>query len=64
VLHGEPEAFERDGGLIRHCPSCPSGTPTLTGKQRERLAAVREVAGLLGADVDGLASALEEFDLL
>ena len=64
VLHDEPEAFERKGGLIRRCPCCPKDKPRVSLRERQRIAAVKELAGLLGADADGLAAVLEEFNLL
>ena len=64
VLHDEPGGFEREDGLIRRCPCCPKDEPELSATRRERLAAVAELAGLLGADVEGLAAAFEEFNLL
>ena len=64
VLHDEPEAFERNGGRIDRCPACPKEPPRHSRKQLERLAAVKQLANLLGADVDGLAATLEEFNLL
>jgi len=64
VLHEEPEDFERKGGLIYRCPTCPKGKPKLSPERREELAAVREVGELLGSDVDGFAAMLEDFNLL
>jgi hypothetical protein len=64
VLHEEPGAFERTGGLIHRCPSCPKHPPQLTPQERERLDTIKELAALLGDDVDGLAGLLEDCNLL
>ncbi len=64
VLHDEPEAFEREGGVIHRCPCCPKGKPNLSPERREELAAIREVGELLGSDVDGFAAMLEDFGLV
>ncbi len=64
VLHDAPGDFKRTGGLITHCPSCPTEEPKHPPAQRERLAAIAMLAGLLGNDIDGLAASLEDFDLL
>ena len=63
VLH-EGEGFDREGGLIRRCPTCPSEEPKLDPKTRERLASATALAELMGDDVDGLAGVLEDFGLL
>ena len=64
VLHDEPEGFQRRGGRIDRCPLCPETTPKHSPRQQERLDAIREVADLLGDDIDGLAASLEDFGLL
>ena len=64
VLHEEPEGFRRRGGRIDRCPVCPREKPKHSVQERERLAAIREVADMLGDDVDGLAASLEDFGLL
>ena len=64
VLHEEPEAFRRRGGRIDRCPCCPKHKPKHSPEERHRLAAIRELANLLGDDVDGLAGTLEDFGLL
>jgi hypothetical protein len=64
VLHDDPEAFERRGGRIDHCPSCPKDKPNHSPKQQERLDAIRELGDMLGDDIDGLAGLLEDFNLL
>jgi hypothetical protein len=59
VLHEEPEAFERAGGDITHCPCCES-----RGKSdNPNLMIVGALAGALGDDIDGLAAAIEDFGL-
>jgi hypothetical protein len=64
VLHEEPEAFRRRGGRIDHCPCCPKHKAKHSAKERHRLAVIRELADLLGDDVDGLAGTLDDFGLL
>lgn len=64
VLHEYPESFQREGGLIRHCPTCPPGKPRLPDATTARLRIISTLAGMLGDDVDGLASTLEDFNLL
>ncbi len=64
VRHEEPDEFERRGGVITVCPCCRNKPVKLSKETKERLAAVREIAGLLGDDIDGLAATLEDFDLL
>jgi hypothetical protein len=64
VLHEDPGGFDRDGGLIRRCPSCPAEEPKLDPHTRAKLAAVRAVAQLMGDDVDGLAAAIADSELL
>ena len=63
ILHEAPSEFTRKGGLIEHCPSCPGELPKLDPAMRERLAVVKELAELLGDDVDGLAAELQDFGL-
>ncbi len=64
VLHEEPEGFSRQGGRIDRCPVCPRVKPEHSREEQERLDAIRELANLLGGDVDGLAATLEDFNLL
>ena len=64
VLHEETQGFRRRGGRIDRCPVCPSEKPKHSKEESERLAAIREVADMLGDDVDGLAATLEDFGLL
>ena len=64
VLHEEPENFDRDGSVIKSCPSCHGREQDLTEAQREHLEAVRAIADLMGDDIDGFAATLEDFDLL
>jgi hypothetical protein len=64
VLHEEPLGFRRRGGRIDRCPVCPEETPEHSPEERHRLIAIRELANLLGDDIDGLATSLEDFGLL
>ena len=64
MRHEEPHSFERHGGVIKACPCCHNKNVKLSKKEKERLAAVREIAELLGDDIDGLAAELEDLDLL
>ncbi len=63
VLHEDPTGFDRTGGLIRHCPTCPTEAPQLDAEMRMKLGAVRAMAQLLGDDVDGLAAAIADSEL-
>ena len=64
VLHDEPEAFERQNGVIRRCPACPKHEPHLWPEERARLETIRALGEVLGDDIDALAATLEDFDLL
>lgn len=64
VLHDEPEDFERHGGVILQCPSCPKEAPKLSDEERKRLETIRTLGELLGDDIDAFAAELEDFDLL
>lgn len=63
VLHEEPGAFVRDGGLIIRCPSCPADLEDISDEGRYRGQLAEVAADVLGDDVDGIASALEDFGL-
>ena len=64
VLHEEPGAFKRKGGLISWCPTCPKDPPKLDPETRLKLVTVKTMAQLMGDDVDGLAAVLEDSGLL
>lgn len=64
VLHEEPNAFKRNGGLISWCPTCPKESPKLDIKTKVKLVTIASMAKLMGDDVDGLAAVLEDSDLL
>jgi hypothetical protein len=64
VLHENPAGFDREGGLIRRCPTCPAEEPKLDPHTRAKLAAVRAMAQLMGDDVDGLAAAIADSELV
>lgn len=64
VLHEEPHAFKRQGGLIQRCPACPPVRPQLDEPTRHRLALAAAAAELLGDDLDGLAAVLDDWNLL
>ena len=64
VRQEEPEGFDRQGSVIKSCPSCHGREIRMPRRQREHLEAVRAVGDLLGDDMDGLAATLEDFDLL
>ena len=63
VLHEDPTGFDRDGGLIRRCPTCPQEAPKLDPHMRLKLATVAAMAQVLGDDVDGLAAAIADSEL-
>lgn len=60
VLHEEPQAFQRVCGRIDRCPCCPKKRPRLSPKEGRRLEEIREIADMLGNDIDGLAAMLED----
>lgn len=64
VLHDDPNGFQRCGGLITRCPTCPIVAPRHAPQERLRLASIVAVAESLGNDIDGLAAALEDFGLV
>ncbi len=64
MIHEDPKAFARCGGRIDRCPACPKQKPRHSRRELGRLDAIRELADLLGDDIDGLAGTLEDFDLL
>jgi hypothetical protein len=63
VLHEEPEAFEKKGGLIIRCPLCPANLKDVSKDGRYRGLMAEVAADVLGDDVDAIASALEDFGL-
>jgi len=65
VLHDEPDGFDRVGCLIRSCPVCRSRPkPKLPPELEERLCGIKEVALMLGEDLDGFAAILEDLQLV
>ena len=60
VLHDDPTAFGRDGAAVNSCPCCRLQTRSFSKEDRERLDAARELGQLLGDDVDGYASELQD----
>lgn len=63
VLQEEPDAFRRRGGLIQHCPSCPTAKPQLDPEKKLKLVTVAAMAKLMGDDVNGLAAVLRDCGL-
>lgn len=56
VLHDEPDSFDRDGCLIRHCPSCKDNKKRGLAKRLvEDLEILAAIAELLDGDIDGFA---------
>ncbi len=65
VLHEEPEAFSRRGGLIESCPCCVGKTLEVkSAAEQEWLFALRAIAETTGDDVDGCAAMMEDFHLI
>lgn len=65
VLHEEPESFERKGGVIKHCPCCPNdgSAPELDTDKQAKLEIIETLGEIMGDDVDGFASELEDYGL-
>ncbi|REJ92343.1 MAG: hypothetical protein DWQ34_13220 [Planctomycetota bacterium] len=62
VLHEDRQSFERTGALISGCPCCKGLRPEdLTEKACQDLDALKELALMLGDDIDGFAALLEDF---
>jgi hypothetical protein len=65
VLHEDPDAFIRTNGVITHCPCCKTRkTKKLTPRDQFRTEAATVLGNILGDDIDGLASTLEDFGLV
>jgi hypothetical protein len=66
VLHEEPELFERKGGIIKHCPCCPKdgSEPKLDFEQKAKLDIIETLGEMLGDDIDGFASELNDYGLV
>jgi hypothetical protein len=72
VMHDSPQNFTRQGAVIKECPCCAENleyqkenfTEEENAKERERLEAVEMVCDLLGEDIDGACSMLEDFGLV
>ena len=66
-VNDDKESFsfsEPSTGKITACPSCQGKTVDLSPKQKAKLESVAAIADLLGDDVDGLASMLEDMEYL
>lgn len=61
VLHDEPESFERKGAAISSCPACVSHEKPIRSYNEMAMAAA--LADVMGDDVDGFVSALEDAGL-
>ena len=62
VLHEEPDTFDRDGCLITACLCCHGVRPAdMPEEYQERLEAIKQLAIMLGEDIDGFAAMLEDF---
>lgn len=58
VLHDEPHSFNRTGGMIYECPACVSHKEPILSK--EQLQVAEQFAQLMGDDIDGYASSLQD----
>jgi hypothetical protein len=64
VLHEDPDAFKREGCLIRACDICHGVVPAhLNRRTRAQLRALVDAAKLFGDDIDGFACFLEDMQL-
>ena len=65
VLSEATDAFDREGALIRGCPSCHGTRPgDMTEERRSMLRVAVAAAELLGDDVDGLAALVDDLKAL
>lgn len=63
VLHEAPLDFKRNHGDITACPACKGKAVTLSDKEQFQSEAISALADILGDDIDGLASSIEDFNL-
>jgi len=63
VMHEAKEEFRRRRSLIMACPCCKGKPKEVTPEQQDYLDSIRAIADILGDDVDGFASALDDFGL-
>ena len=65
MLREATDEFDREGALIRGCPSCQGVEPGgMTEERRSALRAAAAAAMFLGDDVDGLLALDEEIKAL
>ena len=64
VLHEAPEDFHRKGAVITACPHCKGEKQPLSPSVQERLDEIKVLAQLMGNDIDGFATTLEDFGLV
>lgn len=60
VYHEDPDAFEMDGVVIVHCPSCRPGKQL----DSDKATLIKEIGKLYPDDPDGFAADLEDFGLV
>jgi hypothetical protein len=79
VLHEAPDEFKRTKDIMSHskytgenpqytgniiaCPACEGKPQQLSENEKTRLMCIAEMAEMLGDDVDGTASMIEDFGL-
>jgi hypothetical protein len=62
VLHdAEPDEFKfgENKGVIKECPACKGKAPD--SKANERMMFTQALADIMGDDIDGMASAMDDF---
>ena len=60
VLSEATDEFDREGALIRGCPSCHGTRPGDMTEEGRGMPRVAAAAALLGADVEGLAGLVDD----
>jgi len=60
VLQEAPEDFIREGSAILHCPACPENEKDIYIEAKNIAAKARAIADVMGDDLDGAASEMDD----